>query len=326
MESAAALLARAGIFVWPWLFALGACTGSFLNVVVYRLPRGLNLAYPGSQCPACGHAIRWYHNLPIVSWFWLRGKCHDCRAPFSIRYAMVELFNALLFVAVAALELRFAAPGQIVLEATLAPGQLLARYLYHLWLLDTLLCAALIQRDGLRVPRRLIWAALAIAVGVAALSPTVQPRFARVMPLDWPTNPRLDATAEAIAGAVIGLLCGWVFAVAGCERQTALAKQTSATAKIVQSGAQDGVTAGPNLWTASCLGAFLGWQAPVLGGLLATIAWLAPGYVRKPRENETAAKNTLQPVWGWDAALFVAAVGWLIVSRLSLDHLPVWLP
>ncbi len=96
---------RLGWVFWFWLFALGSIVGSFLNVVVYRLPRGKSLAYPGSQCPACGHPIRWYHNLPIVGWFLLRGcSCHDCGVKIAARYPLVELASALLFVGMARLE------------------------------------------------------------------------------------------------------------------------------------------------------------------------------------------------------------------------------
>ena len=64
--------------VWIiFLFALGACVGSFLNVVIYRLPRGESLVFPGSHCPACGEAIKWYDNVPLVSWLVLRGRCRS---------------------------------------------------------------------------------------------------------------------------------------------------------------------------------------------------------------------------------------------------------
>ena len=89
---------RLGWILPAWLFALGGIVGSFLNVVVYRLPAGRSIVHPGSQCPACGHLIRWYHNLPIVSWLLLGGRCHDCRAKISARYPLVELITALLFV------------------------------------------------------------------------------------------------------------------------------------------------------------------------------------------------------------------------------------
>lgn len=78
----------------------GACIGSFLNVCIYRIPLDLSVVRPGSHCMSCGSPIRWYHNLPVVSWFWLRGKCAKCGAPFSFRYAAIELFTAFLFLAV----------------------------------------------------------------------------------------------------------------------------------------------------------------------------------------------------------------------------------
>ena len=85
-----------------WLFALGAAIGSFLNVVVYRLPAGQSLVHPGSRCPRCGHAIRWHDNLPIVGWLLLKGRCRDCREPISPRYPLVELLVAAMFVVLAA--------------------------------------------------------------------------------------------------------------------------------------------------------------------------------------------------------------------------------
>jgi leader peptidase (prepilin peptidase)/N-methyltransferase len=92
-------------FTWPAylvLFVLGLAFGSFLNVVVYRLPRGQSIAWPPSSCPACGHAIRPWDNLPLVSWLLLRGRCRDCAAPISVRYPLVEFLGGALLVAVAA--------------------------------------------------------------------------------------------------------------------------------------------------------------------------------------------------------------------------------
>lgn len=80
---------------------LGACIGSFLNVVIWRVPRGKSVADGRSHCPKCGHLIRWFDNLPVLSWLLLRAKCRDCRAPISARYPFVEALTAALFVAVA---------------------------------------------------------------------------------------------------------------------------------------------------------------------------------------------------------------------------------
>jgi leader peptidase (prepilin peptidase)/N-methyltransferase len=79
-------------------FCMGACVGSYLNVCIYRWPRGMSTGSPRrSICFNCEKEIQWYDNLPIVSWYFLRGKCRNCGAPFSIRYSMVELLTACLF-------------------------------------------------------------------------------------------------------------------------------------------------------------------------------------------------------------------------------------
>ena len=78
-------------------FAFGACIGSFLNVVIYRLPRDKSLVSPGSTCPACGKAIPLCYNIPLISWLMLAGKCRNCTAPISFRYFVIELLTAVIF-------------------------------------------------------------------------------------------------------------------------------------------------------------------------------------------------------------------------------------
>lgn len=82
------------------VFVLGASVGSFLNVVVYRLPAGLSLLYPPSRCPQCLHPLHVRENVPIVGWLWLRGRCHHCHTSISPRYPLVEALTSLLFVLV----------------------------------------------------------------------------------------------------------------------------------------------------------------------------------------------------------------------------------
>jgi leader peptidase (prepilin peptidase) / N-methyltransferase len=78
--------------------SIGACVGSFINVVAYRLPRAcMSIVKPRSRCPRCTAPIAWYDNLPVLSWILLRAKCRHCRAPISARYPMVELVVAALF-------------------------------------------------------------------------------------------------------------------------------------------------------------------------------------------------------------------------------------
>ncbi len=82
------------------LFVFGGVIGSFLNVVIHRVPREESIVFPNSTCPKCGNAIKPYDNIPIVSWLVLRGKCRKCGEKISARYPAVELLNALLFMVV----------------------------------------------------------------------------------------------------------------------------------------------------------------------------------------------------------------------------------
>jgi len=83
-----------------WVFCIGAVVGSFLNVVIARVPRGESIVSPGSRCPRCGNPIAWYDNIPLLSWLLLRAKCRKCGQPISVRYPLVELLTAVLAVAV----------------------------------------------------------------------------------------------------------------------------------------------------------------------------------------------------------------------------------
>ena len=79
--------------------AFGAVVGSFLNVIIYRLPLGKSVVWPASACPHCGRELLWYENVPIVSFLALRARCRTCRAPISARYPLIEALTALMFAA-----------------------------------------------------------------------------------------------------------------------------------------------------------------------------------------------------------------------------------
>jgi len=103
-DTALAALVSSGA-AYALSFVLGALFGSFANVCIYRLPptdehpSGRSVVTPGSHCFACGAKVRWYDNVPLLSFLWLRGRCRDCKARFSSRYLLVELVTAILFVA-----------------------------------------------------------------------------------------------------------------------------------------------------------------------------------------------------------------------------------
>ena len=84
------------IFSGIFLTVAGAAIGSFLNVLICRIPQEISIAYPPSHCPKCGHAIRFYDNIPIISYVILRGRCRDCHEKISLRYPLVELLTAMM--------------------------------------------------------------------------------------------------------------------------------------------------------------------------------------------------------------------------------------
>jgi len=119
----------------PLAVVAGACVGSFLNVVAWRLPRQESLILPGSHCPRCGTPLRWYDNLPVLGWLLLRGRCRHCHQPIAARYPLVELLVAALWLAM--LPAQPAAMGAAADPLLLLLcGWLLASWLVPLVLID----------------------------------------------------------------------------------------------------------------------------------------------------------------------------------------------
>jgi leader peptidase (prepilin peptidase)/N-methyltransferase len=100
MADTASLEQTVDVFRQVTAFLVGLCIGSFLNVVIARMPENVSVVSPRSRCPRCGAGIAWYDNLPVVSWLLLMGKCRNCKVPISIRYPTVELLTGLLFLSV----------------------------------------------------------------------------------------------------------------------------------------------------------------------------------------------------------------------------------
>lgn len=138
---------------------LGACVGSFINVVAWRLPREESLVMPPSHCTRCGSPVRWFDNVPVLGWLWLRGRCRDCHTPIAIRYPLVELLTAGLWVAVL-----LARPGGLGAEP--APWLLIpAGWLLVSWLMPLVL----IDLDRLWLPEPLCRFGLLLGLLVTAL-------------------------------------------------------------------------------------------------------------------------------------------------------------
>jgi leader peptidase (prepilin peptidase) / N-methyltransferase len=164
------------MFLSLWLgacaFVLGLVVGSFLNVVIARVPLGESIVRPGSRCPRCRHALAWFENVPVVSWLLLRARCRACRASISVRYPAVELLTGALFLAC---WLRFGASWSLL------RGLLLVGFLVPLTFIDF---------DHWILPFELTLPGVAVGVLSSGL-------------LGW------DALRDAVLGAAAGFLFFW---------------------------------------------------------------------------------------------------------------------
>ena len=155
-----AVWARMLLFCLISVFIVGAAFGSFLNVCVYRLPLEKSLLWPESRCGHCLQPIRWYDNIPLVSYWLLRGRCRDCQTPFSMRYFFVELFTAVAFASLFYLEAVVNVLSIPFVEAhrgdfahwNLPPWQIWLLFAYHATLLCFLIVASLVDTDHMEIP------------------------------------------------------------------------------------------------------------------------------------------------------------------------------
>lgn len=237
-------IALMSIFTGAMFLAVGASLGSFLNVVIYRWPRGMNLSQPPSMCPQCHTPIERRDNLPMISWFRLRGRCRACQSPIPVRYPAVEIFAGCLFVGLLFVELlsggtnlpwetRYHYAGVLwILWYT--KWDLVGLYGFHLLLLMTLTALALMQRDGF-IPRWRPWrTSLATPVAVfmlAALTvlphlhvvPFLSPMPAWIERLQWMTPVQdhwlsgwtwnVGLSVPGFLSGLTGGVIGWIAAV-----------------------------------------------------------------------------------------------------------------
>jgi len=141
-------------------FILGSMVGSFLNVVIYRMPLGISVVQPGSHCPGCQYAIPLRLNLPLISWLWLRGRCKNCATGISPRYFAVELFTALVFAATW-MHWGHAEPT-------------MAMCLFALWSL--FIAATIIDFDHFIIPDEITIGGVVLGVGATLLAPALHQR------------------------------------------------------------------------------------------------------------------------------------------------------
>ena len=181
-------------------FLFGLVFGSFLNVVIYRVPRQLSVVTPRSACPNCGAGIRAYDNIPVLSWVILRGRCRDCGHPISPRYAIVELLCGFLFVAA----FYHAAP----LESSLQLWMFLKLAIFFFLLLGLIFIdfEHHLLPDVMTLPGLLIGLIFSLKVPVGGL-----PAFLthRLLAVRWPLS--AISLLNSVAGAAVGAL--FIYAV-----------------------------------------------------------------------------------------------------------------
>ena len=248
------------VFLAVWLFAVGGCVGSFVNVVALRMPAGIGIVRSSSRCPLCLHPIRWYDNVPLIGWLMLRGRCRDCGTWISIRYPLVELLVASVvpharrwargWLTAATCRCRIDAPHFYHLP----PPQYWSVYGYHSILLVTLFTLALIRFDSDGYLEQVFFPAMLVGLAAAPFFVWLHPvpvchmvGSSRLVRGDRPTR------CGGCWPASPGLLC-----LAHTGRPTR-----------GRSWEQ------PELWATTLCGVFLGWQAVVAVVLMAAVGYLA---------------------------------------------------
>ncbi|MBL8830067.1 MAG: prepilin peptidase [Planctomycetaceae bacterium] len=289
----------------------GATFGSFFNVVIYRLPRGKNIAYPPSSCPKCARPIRMRHNIPVLGWLLLRGKCYDCEAPISARYPLVEAITALTFGLLAWLE-----PLHMGMNLPTPPEGMsaLLPILTDLWwlaglhaiLLAGLLIAAGIDYDGLRVPTTLAVLLVFVAIGaifaVPALLPV--PAFAELVKR-WPLSAIAVSGASSVYGAIVGMVFGCVISPG------------TGVGRSGDAGRYNG------LIVLTWIGAVLGAQAV---GTIAAVCMLAYQFAMMYRFGITRLQHVTFPGLVW-LATFAWIINWKWIAAnpwFPLDSRATW--
>ncbi|QQE66732.1 prepilin peptidase [Leptolyngbya sp. BL0902] len=230
------------LVMWGLVGLFGAAVGSFLNVVIYRLPAGLSLLYPPSRCPQCHTPLKPYDNVPVLGWLWLRGKCRYCRTPIAPRYPLIEAFTAALFLTA------FLQWG--VSWLTLA----------HWVLLSWLVALTFIDLDTLTLPNPLTQSGLILGLIAQAVIPILGTGA-------WQAG--IVGLMNGVLGAVVGI---WLFDIITLVASLAMG-QTAMGGGDAKLAAMLGAWLGwPGVLLSGFLACLLG---AILGGGAMALGWMS---------------------------------------------------
>jgi len=202
---------------WIWfvfIFAFGSCIGSFLNVVIYRMPRDKSLVTPPSSCPSCGRHIRFYDNIPLLSWLLLGRKCRYCRAPISVRYFLIELLTAVVFLGL------FIVYFYTDIRETVQPfsGRGWLIYLLDIIMISAFIAASAIDLEHWIIPLAICWLVTVFGLIGSAVGPYfIDSALIRAYSL----LPVASATTGSLAiGAAAGLVISWALLASGLLKRS----------------------------------------------------------------------------------------------------------
>ena len=213
-------------FYVVFIFAFGACIGSFLNVVIYRLPRDKSLVKPPSACPGCNKLIAFYDNIPIFSWLILGGKCRNCKMKISPQYIMIEFLTAAFFVAFFLLNFkygdnRFELHGQQGLDAFINEGYVF--YIMHITMIACFIAASVIDLKLWIIPLSICWFTTAIGlIGSTISRAIIGPDSGDPLIIGFYQVAPFDSAVTAIlaAGSTVGLIIALILLAKGIIKRS----------------------------------------------------------------------------------------------------------
>ncbi len=258
------------------VFLYGSLFGSFLNVVIYRMPLERSVVAPGSACGTCGTPLSWWQNIPILSYFLLRGRCHTCGSTFSVRYACVEALT-----------------GAAAAGLLLHHGEIGFPFLYHFVFFCFLAVVFFMDLDHWIILDQVSLPGTLVGLLGAALMP-----LRGDLPADLPLSPVVANLVSSLLGILVGAAFFWSIQVIG----TLLARQEA--------------LGGGDIKLAALMGAFLGWKMGLvsfLGSFLLGAAVAVPLMIGRRRRGKDpvplgtfmAVAAFLTALWGDQFFLFL---------------------